>query len=470
MRLLHFAVLWVAALCSPALHAASPYDTRSCETVRDSQGMPRTMCVSNTYTNAPLWLYLPEPGTTSPPISPHVRFWKDTFGQDDDPAPVRLRIVHINGIATTRDSALGNLKAIMTRVIETTTFLCAPVGKKLAYNRSRPDPLLGTPVNDLMEVAVQKHRENPNTRFSDLVRLIYLADTAAAWLGRSTLPMAVVHAALQGLDEWYRRANTWVDSDLRDIAADIRPHLRDGERVLLVPHSQGNLFANMVTGALADVASDERQLRQVGIASPAAQVQRGSYRSSVNDTVLQKLAQVSTVLPPNLDIPANELARSLDPRGHNLVDIYLNPELPGLADIRAEATKALQEMVGMVRGQCLKAIGLLSHYKSVGQMCDPLTFGITSEERVSVHAVDIGIRQSQETNIFGDASGPPPTSMLNKLTRTTNSLDRKGRWRIAGHDEAQMHHMRTIDDTVCNNNQAHKLYWAFIFDAAERER
>ena len=151
------------------------------------------------------------------------------------------------------------------------------------------------------------------------MRLIYLADTAGA-SGRS-IPAAVIHSALAALEDWFLRANTWVNSDLRDIVADIRPHLAGGERLLLVPHSQGNLFANMVMTELAGAAPDPESLQQLGIASPASQVLRGSYLSSVNDTVLGKLALVSPVLPRTLQIPDNDLARSLDPRGHNLIDL-----------------------------------------------------------------------------------------------------------------------------------------------------
>jgi hypothetical protein len=352
------------------------------------------------------------------------------------------------------------------RVVQTSTYLCAPVRYQLAYNRSRPDPLLGTPANDLMEVAVQKYRENPDIPFAQLVRLIYLADTGATWLGGSSIPQAVVHAVLTELDRWFQRANTWVDTDLRDIVADIRPHIERRERVLLVPHSQGNLFANMVMRALADAAPEASSLRQLGVASPAAEALRGTYLSSTNDTVLGKLRLLSPVLAANLEIPDNELARSLDSRGHNLIDIYLNPDLPGLAAIRTAMTESVQAMADPASryAQCSdKAVGSAYSFEKGGDGCRPFYPATASSNQSGM----IG-RGLTDHGSLGWKAGEFDRSPARHLAYLNGEgTDRKftGVWRIVNYASAHKERLYTKDGAVCLDEWRHQDFWAFVFDA-----
>lgn len=490
-RLLKLVIGWVLLAGVAAVQAQSPagpdnHHTHSCQAIPTFGGV-NSLCRTGTYTNYRLWanIITNDPERRASASHPARLFWRDSFGHSETATPTaparQIRIVHINGIATTRRDADNNLNAIMARVIETSTYLCNPVRSWLAYNRSRPDPLLGTPVNDLMEVAVQKHRENPNTRFSDMVRLVYLADTGATWLARSNIPLAVVHAVLGALDEWYQRANTWVDSDLRDIVADIRPHLARGERVLLVPHSQGNLFANMVMGSLRDAAGNPMALRQLGIASPAASVQRGRYLSSVNDTVLRKLALLADVLPLNLDIPSGGLAHTLDPRGHNLIDIYLHPELPGLAHIRGMASMMLEEMVGTepnILAQCPhKAVSQMVHYeaRNIGERCDPLWLEADHAQGIAVHEFLFGT-SSYASSFHSLSRHIPPSNapeealaQLDSWTRLALGPDGRwrvveGRWRVVKTDNSSLTLEYTSNGRLCHLNQAFARYWAFVFD------
>jgi hypothetical protein len=476
-RLFKLFIGWVLLAVAAAVLAQIPPapNSHSCFTRVEFDGTTYVSCTTETYTNHRLWFDTTDPSTQIT-TSATALFWRDSFGHSDTTTPAaptrQVRIAHINGIATTRDGALANLDEIMARVIETSSFLCSPVRRTLAYNRSRPDPLLGTPVNDLMEVAVQKHRENPNTRFSDMVRLVYLADTGATWLARTNIPLAVVHAVLEALDAWYQQANTWVDSDLRDISADIRPHLVRGERVLLVPHSQGNLFANMVMASLGDTAPDPRALRQLGIASPAASVQNGRYLSSVNDTVLRKLALVADVLPLNLDIPSDGLAHTLDPRGHNLIDIYLHPELPGLDQIRSMASTMLEEMIGSsesdVLAQCqYKAMARLWHFQNTGAGCYPtVQLGATpTPEGVASHGLYMwrSPPHSSVRPLMDGVSGAPGDA-LRQLAQQTQLMGLDGRWRVARTDIAGHTLERTQNGQQCYLHQGFIRYWAFVFD------
>jgi len=466
MQLTRLLALWaVTALFLPFDGCiANPRDVRQCE-IRTYEGVNHELCRLTLHTNDALWRPYVVPGG-SDQGNPTYWFPVDVFGPKPVETPsatrVVLRVVHINGINTVRDQARENLRQVMRRLIQTTTYFCSPVKGTLAYNRSRPDPLLG-PANDLMEVVVQKYRENPDIPFAEYVRMIYLADTTVDSLGISN---AVIHSVLTALDDWFRRANTWVDSDLRDIVAEIRPHLEDGERVLLVPHSQGNLFANMVMTSLAGAASDPKSLQQFGIASPAAQVLRGSYLSSVNDTVLSHLAQFSPVLPRTLPIPDNELAHSLDPRGHNLIDIYLNPNLPGLEVLRTAVTDVLRPMVDVNPGamaHCLShSTGTLTTYEYGGKGCSPFTNPPNPPFfETWMHVTSIDGAWLPDVAGPGDVS---PFWMLRNLDRYATVFRLDGVWRIIAHDTAARDLLTTVDGAVCNSVHESYNLWAFVFD------
>ncbi|MCC2645193.1 MAG: hypothetical protein K0R94_971 [Burkholderiales bacterium] len=104
---------------------------------------------------------------------------------------------------------------------------------------------------------------------------------------------------------------------------------------LLIPHSQGNLYANDLWVALTskyNMAS--ARVAVFGIASPAnsnkgdwiakALIQTGlknitSYITSANDFVIGGLNVLYPLLPSNINIPFS----STNPLGHNLISTYL---------------------------------------------------------------------------------------------------------------------------------------------------
>lgn len=250
-----------------------------------------------------------------------------------------------------------------------------------------------------------------------------------------------------------------------------------------MPHSQGNLFANMVMASLGDAPPDPRALRQLGIASPAASVQNGHYLSSMNDTVLRKLALLADVLPLNLDIPSDGLAHALDPRGHNLIDIYLNPELPGLAHIRGMASTMLEEMVGTesnVLAQCPhKAVSQMVHYETrhVGERCSRSWLGDMPPQGnsgVSAHVLLFGT--SSDASNFWSLSRNSPSDAPEDALRQLHSLTRQalgsdgqwrvveGRWRVVKTDNGSRALEYTQNGRLCRIHHAFVRYWAFVFD------
>lgn len=97
--------------------------------------------------------------------------------------------------------------------------------------------------------------------------------------------------------------------------------------VLLLPHSQGNLYANALVQYLRQNGQyTDKSLINFGIAVPSNEIIGGFYKTaqnnyitSSNDLVVGGLRVISSSLPSNYNIP---FKLSL-PLGHKLTDVYL---------------------------------------------------------------------------------------------------------------------------------------------------
>ena len=93
---------------------------------------------------------------------------------------------------------------------------------------------------------------------------------------------------------------------------------------MIVPHSQGNLYANLVYDKLiAPRLSRAKSIGVVGMAVPYSSVRSGNtYVTSWNDVVIDatRLPTLNNILVPNVTIPYQP---SVDKLGHNLRDTYL---------------------------------------------------------------------------------------------------------------------------------------------------
>src|SRR6185295_5757868 len=108
--------------------------------------------------------------------------------------------------------------------------------------------------------------------------------------------------------------------------------LKYGYRVIVVAHSQGNLYANACHAALA--GQDSTTLASfgiVGVASPA-EFSFNGYVTSDHDNVINALRTLGkTVLPANVRVPT-----SLgDFTGHLFEATYMNAQLAARAKIVA---------------------------------------------------------------------------------------------------------------------------------------
>lgn len=120
---------------------------------------------------------------------------------------------------------------------------------------------------------------------------------------------------------------------MQHVSAFTEDIVNHGRRVLLVGHSQGNLYANAAHRLLyRNEKIEPGNFSVVGIASPAGFVAgNGPYLTSNSDLVISALHSVVQTLPPNIEIPFH----LEDVSGHNFLATYMNVAYPGVSKISA---------------------------------------------------------------------------------------------------------------------------------------
>jgi len=184
----------------------------------------------------------------------------------------------------------------------------------LAYNPSR-----GLPV-DFAETFRQVVQGYPGATFEAWIRAVvfgYYSNTMTADIA------AAISAAMGSIWD-INRPNPYGEADLNNVEVAIRAQHRHGARLLLVPHSQGNIYANLVYDRLT--VGGGFSAASVGIAGVAPpRAIRGPYITSRNDRVISGLRLIFRDTPAaNVTIPVNVIDRL----GHNFRDIYL-ARVPG---------------------------------------------------------------------------------------------------------------------------------------------
>lgn len=133
-------------------------------------------------------------------------------------------------------------------------------------------------------------------------------------------------------------------SQFKEIVAE---ELRNGTKVVLVPHSQGNMFANDVhTAIVADLPVNQSQgLAVANIANPAAKAATGLYVTVNQDRIIlaaRALAIANLARQPMTANTDAAGATDIDITGHGFIEVYLNYSLPvGTSDANSVAVKVL---------------------------------------------------------------------------------------------------------------------------------
>lgn len=111
--------------------------------------------------------------------------------------------------------------------------------------------------------------------------------------------------------------------------------LSQGIQAILVPHSQGNLFANEVYNSLWSSLPTHlfRGLGVVNVANPANRAPSNLYLTSVQDTVINMLAYLQSFIsnslrPMKANFDASATSREREAWGHGFTEVYLAHDLP----------------------------------------------------------------------------------------------------------------------------------------------
>jgi hypothetical protein len=230
-------------------------------------------------------------------------------------------LVHINGINTNpfdADQSREKLNLLAKEKLGDST----KIKTVLAYNRTKNF------FADIQQTFLQLKMQDPNTQDEKI---------AEALLG--SIPPDMNAQVAEAAKRYYLQKQEQATlmqltlDEQSEIIKDIKSKVDAGDKILLVPHSQGNLFANSTyTKLISSEGIKPEDIKIFGVASPADRVLpagkgNGNYITSNNDIVIQSLAKIPflNVLPRQLNLPIS----GADPLGHGFKEIYLNGAMAG---------------------------------------------------------------------------------------------------------------------------------------------
>ncbi|WP_143026583.1 YfaP family protein [Ferrimonas sediminum] len=224
---------------------------------------------------------------------------------------------------------------------------------KTAYNYSQGF------VTDVVQVFQQKLSEDPDGSIAymvyDLLRSGLSNDeiraTVTVALTRGNLVAALLtDELLQELGDSLAEvaADAMADGDLVNTNHSrlYSDALINGRRVLVVAHSQGNLFTNTAIAATLNKHPQYADsINYYGVASPAATTVNGAdYVTADDDRVINLLRLTETVMAANIDNDPGLLNDTRELLNHSFLSSYFDGRLPSRARINAAIT-ALSEQL-----------------------------------------------------------------------------------------------------------------------------
>ncbi len=241
-----------------------------------------------------------------------------------------IYVFHINGISNTQQEAEDNAKALQ-RTMTIHTNLVADYRVKYIYN-----PTHGFFFDILDDLQVQKAKENQVISIDDDVQA-YMQDNNLSYPVNSPQYNALKNNMTSlYTNELYEAAGVdwdYVLSQFHDQVpsqppvefADVANILYNDANAyaIFIPHSQGNLYANILYEYLSSVEQfDANKMMILGIGDPARDIKgaNSSYITASNDYVIgASRILYSNVLPNNQHINSSN-----DILNHSLVDAYLH--------------------------------------------------------------------------------------------------------------------------------------------------
>jgi hypothetical protein len=233
-------------------------------------------------------------------LAPALSYAKGTF------------VLSINGVNTDRAKAESNKDRIKLLIINPNQAAIEPNSKPVVdfvHNESR-----GL-ARDLVDVWFQKNAEES--------RLL-----SEAYYAGGPTPQTLADAMLNRAEQAQRiEEQAWGnDADLKKMVDRSVDQLKNENRVILIPHSQGNLYANRVFAGIFEspgVPSEWKQSVGIsGIASAASYIEGtfSRYVTTDQDRIIAALRIIRDTLPANVF-----LSPQIEPKdrtGHGLQEAY----------------------------------------------------------------------------------------------------------------------------------------------------
>jgi hypothetical protein len=229
------------------------------------------------------------------------------------------KVLHINGVDTNQDGARANLGALAAAYGNAHDKHTITYG--LGYNQTNK---LGM---DILQAIDQSLKESPATdSYADWVRA-WVYGIFPSWFPQAT--MTYIISTLGQKLNW-RKPDAYFDNDTASILNDARNYGFTGlySRLLIVGHSQGTIFANILARRLILPPNAYLTKHQVGLMSIAAFVPTlegtgSQWVTNANDwPVAYGRAVYADIKGNTVTIPHTE-PETYAWRGHNLITKYL---------------------------------------------------------------------------------------------------------------------------------------------------
>jgi hypothetical protein len=259
-------------------------------------------------------------------------------------------LVFFNGVLTTPDGADAAL-AELRRLHGTTS----PAGDAIRYEKLYN---YTSGFEDFVETFEQRLSEQENLLEGRYELFFEALNGEGPWWSRIISSVAEAAGILDGIVDWFKAAtirnlttllgNPPTTVNYLEHRARLENLILEGRKLLLVAHSQGNLFVNAAYD-YATTKVDASSVKVVHIA-PASPTLRGTHILADLDLVINGLRLVGTV-PDITDAIPGALLRAAgangkkDPLGHGLLEIYINQALGISAHVRNAINSALTELV-----------------------------------------------------------------------------------------------------------------------------
>jgi len=241
-------------------------------------------------------------------------------------------IVHINGVGATWPDVYLNLAKLENLIGPSHNGV--RIKYETAYNATRGS------LSDFAEtIFEQKVNEYPGATAAALVSAFFtsVVGSEIPLADRGRLGFEVVAHIVDAL-----RTPT-SEADLASIVNELRISIIGADALLMVPHSQGALYANAAYEVLrqGEDAISAQSIKIMAIAAAASSIAgEGEHVTSSNDDVINPLRATLGAVDHNITIPKS----FIDPMGHSMVDTYLG-SASGSSAVKSKILNALNNLV-----------------------------------------------------------------------------------------------------------------------------